>query len=428
MKLINSKWTGNRIVSTNVILGEVINILFNTTYYDNGVLTKTEKKTKHNTYMIGGVKYEIYPNIILIAIPTDVGRPTLDNLVQELIVEYRNALHSIRTKWPEVDMIHASSGTTQYMIINDISPLSVHFEVLDGLHRIPKRKDTNSHVVYIYNGNIPVSGLSAGNPDCIYSLSSIVVSVNNDYNLPNGYVSPDFPMWSDYRNAAKIVPHVISYNITTGFYYEISRHFDGVVKYDYRQPTPVLTNKIRFVKWEWLKLYTSKFDEIDPAKLIKGGLLERQPADISEYRCFITGCPIFEDCYVFDFYKRTTVSKDRSTVIEYDEPRCILVSPYYMHFSNEKTGLPIEKFKADCNALFMVYRTRCPTTFKDVIKTSNADKKTINMFSDMYDLATFTDTGTILCGNKAKLLYATNSVLTSVLLCSRLDMVHGYFR
>ena len=159
----------------------------------------------------------------------------------------------------------------------------------------------------------------------------------------------------------------------------------------------------------------NKYEEIEEYKECD----LRQKVNNENPRCFITGIPIYEDCYVVDIYKQTVVKEiniseleeeknQGSVVVEnknevrkksnrkqkaikstniktvtiektvlYDEPIHILLSPYIVHFDNEfdfivpNISFSFNRFtKSDV----IVYRTFCPRLAGDVINNLPKDQ------------------------------------------------------
>jgi hypothetical protein len=415
------------------VLGEIINIMLNTTYYDKGVLLN-DKKPKHNTYFINGVKHEISPNIILIAFTSSID---IDIMYSTIARSYNEFIAAVCRKWGSTPILSAGAGTTEYMAFNSVSDsVNVTCELIDNLNRISKRKDESEFMIYVYNGGIPISGLSFGDPNNIYSLSSIVVSLFNEFTLPDGFMGPDYPRCKDYTLAHKIVDKPINFSIHYGLHVEIIKHFDNVILYDKVFMTVFGTNKWNtpyLVDWNWLQntIYTADFDELTPTKLIKGGLLDRPPVDIKEYRCFLTGCPIFDDCYVFDIYQRnvTTVSKVNNkqvktvSKIHYDEPKCVLISPYCYHFNYRE----LSKFFADCESEYIIYRTKCHVKFADILRYSTADEQMKKLLLHVYDNAMM-DAYSITCKNNITLCKLTPSAVMSGTICNFKGSLMGIYR
>ena len=430
MKLIHGNIVDQEFDCINEIAGEIANILFNTTYYEHGKLI-SKPRPKHNAYMINGVKYEIIPNIILVILPSI--EPTIyqSKLYNKLNCRYGKFIENVRLKWGAVIEKSSTAGTAQYMVFNTNKQFTVQCELLTNLKHINKRKDKDPYIIYVYEGSIPVSGLSKSNINSIYSLSSIVVSINNEFKLPNRYISPDFPHYTDYQNSDKIIPKRICYNVNIGLHGELHKHFK-CIHYTTSFPVNFTIDDIKLVKFEWLTIYSSNFEDLTPIQLIKGGMFDEAPAEIIEYKCFMTGCPIFEDCYVFDFYSiNLTASPQRlddvsaSSKKTYNTPRCVLVSPYYFHLVSDNVN-DFNNFKRECGAAFLIYRTKCPTTFSDVIERGKIHPNVKTLFLDLYNNAVF-QFHTVSCKKSIIHNIANDEALTSRYICDITKKIIGYF-
>ncbi len=422
MKLIIGKYANSEFSCIDEIMGEIINIMFNTTYYKNGILLD-KKKSKHNTYMINNVKYEISPNIILIAIPISATAKYANLLFNKLTSIRDKFILDVKKKWGDTLNKTSSSGTTHYMVFNTNELITIQYVVINDLNDISKRKDDSQIIVYIYEGSIPVSGLTKGDMNSIYSLSTIVVSLENEFKLINGYTSPDFPSFSDYKLADKLIIKPIKFDINIGLHGEIYKHFDGY-KYSIGMQTNYEINNIKLVPFEWLNIYSNNFNGKTPTQLIKNGIFEAPPAK-PNYKCFMTGCPIFDDCYVFDFYECANNSHNKT--IYYNTPKCVLVSPYYMHLVNDVENNFI-KFKHDCGAKFLIYRTKCPHTLTDILndKSAKLDTNVKTILLDIYNYAAIDACDHIKCNN-TYLYIKSKSTTNSYLLCNYGGKLFGYF-
>lgn len=72
---------------------------------------------------------------------------------------------------------------------------------------------------------------------------------------------------------------------------------------------------------------------------------------------------------------------------KYDTPKCVLISPYYMHLF----GLidAVDEFEKQTNTKVLVYRTRSPRSVYDTINLSNADQLTKQILIQLYKGAFF---------------------------------------
>ena len=54
-------------------------------------------------------------------------------------------------------------------------------------------------------------------------------------------------------------------------------------------------------------------------------------------------------------------------------PKCLLISPWYMHFANKKSYSfdPVSYFESTTNTKLLVYRSYCPTNVEQIIESLN---------------------------------------------------------
>jgi hypothetical protein len=472
--------TGNQTKDLERIAGEMINISLCSTYYEDGILLDNPKLS-HNSYLIDSVEYEIHPNcgLVIFRVP--------DNSYMHTLIEpkFREMMVKLGNKFGMKKAGTGISGTTQYMMIENKTAALGHvdIQIVGGAGRrffenfpasanfiwcIVENDDASEH--------LPVAGYSHKNfpqVEKLLSLSSIIYDANDTFNLPDGDRSPDFPSITSYNSYKKglIFDKKITYSANVGLTVEIAKIY-GIANYTkyienkcYELPLTVVSRPIRYVKWKNIRPHTSFEGALSWIEQINKGSLDedincetdddirlQKKSEKNEIqRCYITGCPIYEDCYVFDIYERkiieyipaadikkypdatiivdeplenktapesdnTTRGRGRgrgisrkkrgastvvpavkkpvirrgakgpapnlikiSRVIEYDTPRCILVSPFYVHCASYDDQ--ISEFENKTNTKVLVYRTFSPTTLEAVINASNASelhKKILN--------------------------------------------------
>lgn len=323
------KSSGNHTKDTDRIIGELINIVYGVTFYENGEMMK-EPKPKHNTYIIDNVEYEVHPNITLIYLHTDNS-----NFRDALSARIKLFDEAIQNKYGKREVPIGFPGSTQYLLMENanvsINTIPIGYVITDGVINWTNTLPYGfSHLVYLISKigalyNLPIPGISANQFSTevnLMSLSSIIYDDSNIYNITDGIRSPDYPCIDKYNNYQNenILQEYIYWNYFTGLMFHIMHlsGFDNLIG-DKQTTIPKTINRtLLWAKWEWLKLFNSPNLEIPWAEQIVRGLLDDDDSLIDEsltevnkkskgserYKCFITGIPIYEDCYVFDIYER----------------------------------------------------------------------------------------------------------------------------
>ena len=83
---------------------------------------------------------------------------------------------------------------------------------------------------------------------------------------------------------------------------------------------------------------------------------------------------------------------------EYDTPKCVLISPYYMHLFGHLDA--VAEFEKATKTKVLVYRTKAPRSIIEVIESSSADALTKKLLIQLYQGAYFKDYRTITTANK----------------------------
>lgn len=338
------KKSGNDQKDIDRIAGEIINISFGRNYYINGQLNpRPDMKTNYNTFNIDSVDYEIHPNLgYVILLCSDALCLTMSAAIKQRTTDFERLLHSTHGFKKTTT---GTAGTTQYLLMEDAgfsgmtnigfitssaSPLLANVGVswlitneLNNLLMPCELEDTS----YKFDKN-----------RMTYSLSAIVYDTYDSFQLADGYLSPDFPDICDTtaRKMGNVIDTKITVSVYAGLYAEIAKLF-GVVK------KPVITSRhgvsgilrdlvtfgftqfpegrvLNWIKWEDVKPIENDVGVIESVDLIKRGLLnfdeslkdesdevqlrKSKESGSKDYRCFITGVPIYEDAYVLDVYQQ----------------------------------------------------------------------------------------------------------------------------
>jgi hypothetical protein len=463
MKIIKSSTISDdedkKIINVKKIVAEMINIETGITYYNN-IGNRLEHPTpNHNNYIIGDVSYDIHPNIGVIILLDRETSPGF-NIYDLIISSHREKIISLSNELGSSFKLSVGNlHTTQYMCVSDDS-----LDTLDNIYthyctKIYINKILGSHKFdwFIYSINylhvspyyIPfINGSNIPEEMQLLSLSTIVLD-NNKLLLYDGFKSPNVPLITDYKifNNGHICDKSIIIDNISGLTLEIASHFI-TLKNKFKKTN--INNSVFWIKWENVKPRVEKNCampwEIQVQQNSLGYLREIDQTtklDTSEtnddihqsthdknitYKCFMTGMPIYEDCYVLDIYeqtiKKTINSKDLDAelklgsvlyvppvkinantntntrkiikksnkvdntvkesfiivtrVIKHDKPVHILISPYAMHYLNPLyTGAQL--FEQLTQTKVIIYRTFCPYLCKDVINKLDGSDIYISM-------------------------------------------------
>lgn len=330
------KKTDNTTHDINVIAGEIINISFGRNYYVNGVLNRTpDMKTNYNTYDIDGVECEFHPNVGIIFLLCDSTTvDTMNVIIKQRVAEFERNLHTMHG-FKKVST--GISGTTQYLLLEEASFTgSTNIGFFQPGSDFKNMSGNTADISWLItdddNKIIMPSIVTEKYKDLIiYSLSSVIYDGMCLFDLPHGYRSPDYPDIHQTVSYTKnyIIKEPLYVSAYHGLYREIAK-LHGVVKkekkntYDqYSDHTEFPTVRVlNWLKWEDIKPMGTEVSVLDPIERIKRGLLNTDETltdeseelqkkvskefnvDIPQYKCIITGIPIYEDTYVFDVYQQ----------------------------------------------------------------------------------------------------------------------------
>lgn len=329
------------------IAGEMVNITYNTKYFDDGkVLDKPV--SPYNVYTIDSVKYQLHPNVGCIYMNCSSSDRQFINT--NLRDRFNELVVLVTTKFGVPKINPATSSTTQYLIVNTQEPPIANTIEISASAKITDKRDKLFNWFMMADSSFPPTAIAGRldnniEPlDIVVSLSSIFYDGIDSTSLPHNFRGPNHPELKD------LVLFQQDLICNEPIYVHPNLGLLDQIAIDYGQKVPAkwvftqLSNVgLRFVKWEWLKPY-EPVDGIDmgPANQIKNGifnksvvidegdadLLEKSKRDgTARYKCFMTGLPIYEDCYVFDIYeqqleiyieKKDLVKYPGATVVEDD--------------------------------------------------------------------------------------------------------------
>ncbi len=444
----------------------MVNITYGETYFDDNGDLLNAKIPNHNTYTIDSVEYQIFPNIGILHVLASV-EDFVESIQHLLERTFHEKSAAAAAKFGPLKSNNVTNTSTQYLTVTHTNAAFIN-KVMFDVDDITNGLDPTANFVwFLKSGDIPISGVTKGRSDAIYSLSSIILDTIGALSLPNGYRHCDYPSYCHYAKGLKIHPDVIDYHPSYGIHRELVKHYPNVM-----QPTKPLVfalkphnRPVTLVKWEWLQFYSINPDSgISAIDQVNMGLFDTSPNEEVTYKCFITNAPIYDDCYVFDIIsrnirenikekdlpaylerypdlivhheddkktkiaprvikrgviKRGTLATEKTICIQYvkkyDTPRCILVSPYYMHLMDMVS--PVDTFENLTETSVLIYRTKSPVTIDDAIRQSSASEETKKILTTLYDSAKNTGIRELSCADETiKFMYHGEKSISSDLL------------
>jgi hypothetical protein len=313
-----------------MIAKEMINIETGITYFDDDGNRTAKPKPGHNTYVLDDVSYEVHPNIGVV-----YAFDKVDNLTIACI---NNACDTLFEDETIVGRSSGSAGTTQYLYVSDDSKEPRNTKYLSTAISTYPRSHNNSFVWFIYtnlssinNGSslyVPFfNSATVPQETQLLSLSTIILDCDHFLILEDKYISPDLPSIHMYQRfvSGYIYDRLIRVGQQTGIREEIASNFLKLTK---GHASAKILHNIFWIDW----------DDVDANHLIECGLnwdeqVKRQAlkkydkeeldtrsiANKKNYRCILTGVPIYEDCYVLDIYEQEVIQsvnvKDLEDVI-----------------------------------------------------------------------------------------------------------------
>lgn len=209
------------------------------------------------------------------------------------------------------------------------------------------------------------------------SLSTVIVDLQDTFNLPDGYCSPDMPLRSQYSDLIQkhLSPHVILLDACLGIDLEIAKHYcNNVARWRVYSVNALnrhgATYPIYWLKWENVNPVTVP-DSMDRYAAVQHQLfVPVEKTEDTEYRCFITGAPIYGDCYALDVYYYNSVPQGtgskKLTRGAQNTPRHLLISPAAAcRLYGGKHC--VRNFEKLTDTRVIAYRTYCPTVIDKVI-------------------------------------------------------------
>ena len=84
---------------------------------------------------------------------------------------------------------------------------------------------------------------------------------------------------------------------------------------------------------------------------------------------------------------------------KYTTPKCILISPYFVHLMDSSNQ--IDEFEKLADATVLIYRTKSPVTTEEIIQKCSAPDQTKKVLSLLHQSATIKEYNTVTCADKS---------------------------
>lgn len=372
------------------IAGEIINLFLNKEVFINGVQKENVEDSAYNNYKHNNITYEFY-NKSGVVYSTDM-----------------SIIEPIKAKCSEF-WFHFIKNNTEYQTWNvqDVQ----RYTIIEQLTDVFESKINFGHKdgwQILDASQIPLN-VNAKDRLMYNSTSCIIYDTINLIDLPDGYQQMDYPTVKQFtafkegKTTDKVIyayPHFgVALDLAAYYHYEPE-------SFNFIEPQ----RNLSWIRFQDVKpiLLTQQMNLIT---YLENDIIDAQEQKYAtkNFKCAMLGIPIYDDCYVMDIYKRnitktileseldkypnaTVVSseikrkKSYKTIkytVTYDSPRHILVSPYYIHFRCKMDGFKMFEKTFDCSVL--AYRTKCPTTFLEVLETLNTDSAHKKILTEIYD-------------------------------------------
>jgi len=303
----------------DVIVGEMINTMSGITYYENGELCETPKPG-YNSYTLNGVEYELHPatgNIYIFDTPENTAfiMRNLDNKLAELCARVSVKIGTLFN--PNI----AHIGTTQYLCITQINqPAKIRIMQVSQI-RTDLSKYKGSFIWVVYDNKdykAPIFNFNRYEYTNNYNADPAVTIIYDNmdmFTLHHNTQSLEYPTFQDYTLVKNkiIYSETINISIPFGVHDEILRYFikkTGMNQVSHRMVDNVLG--IYWIKWEDVNPifrlpdmdWKEQVNNMEYPTQMKN-LADDHVVSPSELKCFYSGLPIYDDCYVIDIYEQT---------------------------------------------------------------------------------------------------------------------------
>ena len=373
--------------ATFIALGEMINICYGKTFYENGI--KTKKPRPYNIYNINGIQYEFDLSCAaVIFIGIDVNNIDIiisdlfqkiadedDRLDEEKSVCVQGTDKNIIVRNRYKPLLHAFEFNTRMYGKNDASNTFTWF-IYDSLDKSP---------LYCKDLDVMRDRKHVQHLNLLASINTIIIDGTGIFDLPSGFKSVDYPNLDRYINTREKLckeelvfsNHGIGLSLFGDPYFH-KKHVDYMHK--------EVHNDIFWLKWDDIYWKKNNNMEVKWYDQLRNGILYKERGCHEKYpKCFITGTSLYEDCYVFDIYQQTVETdndgkekddnENKTTLINYEKPYRVLISPwvvdYYDIFREIVFDRHYKGFKYDfekaINGKTIMYRTHCGISFNNAI-------------------------------------------------------------
>lgn len=277
------------------IIGEVINITFNKTFYENGKLLDSPLD-RHNVYYINDNEYEFYPTYGDIYI-LDSDRKFTEDEYKKIIDMFGSKFNEmyvqVKTAFKKQFIECGCRGTTQHMVLkskdymNRVSFATVSFS----------ESTERQFMWYIQGNSMSISGINE-TVQQLASVSSVVFDVKDIIGLPHRYRQVDFPYLTQFRayQEGLLYEGTIKYSMTTKLMPQIAAEF-GKESSTFSE----CKDEMSLMKWEDVEC-CSRESYCSPIEQIKKCIFRMEKPN-ETLTCFLTGIPIYEDFYLVQLLK-----------------------------------------------------------------------------------------------------------------------------
>lgn len=348
--------------------------------------SKNDNKEKFNTYENEGIIYDIsfYYGILVLFLDNDISDKIYSDSYFMRHLKYK--LENLTTKKMTDKYYPFSSKTTHYTAIYSTVKNTNYrkLEIATQPYQITSKRDNYRYTWYIIfktsysnsNYTIMIHELNNNNMENMYlfnSLNTIIYDGYDIYNVSDGHKQIDYPYLYQYKmnkqgrlsdirihyNKANTIKNELFYIFTGNLLQLITEsnkkyHIKEIGEIEYL----ITDRRDGWIK-EWKNMKYRKF---------------KKTKDDKEYRCFISGMPLYDYGMVIGFYKETQV-------------RYILISPilfdsYDSRIKYESTSFKNKFEKYTGLIIIEIFKINIPRTMNDLlemkeIKELSKDKQEI---------------------------------------------------
>ena len=301
----------NMYENLDIVAQEIINLAHKKQFYKNGLLVDEIPKMSYPIYDINKVEHMIYPIEAIVWF-----NPKLFSKLEILKNKLNNLTYifnkDVYDKFPNLAVKCPVGCTTNFTSVNLVTNSKMLITYSD---KSVIRNQTNNIFNYIirfenkYINDIKLNQHNS-NPELrSKSLYSIIYDTHDIYSIEDKTLSPEYPKISQLNIVInkRLLCDQVNYSVYYGLTTEIAKYYVEKSKFNLFSSIPP-EYKIQWAKWEDLSVYES--NKLDPVYQINSGILDGDFPKVELkktnkiHKCFMTGVPIYDDCYVFDIYAR----------------------------------------------------------------------------------------------------------------------------